>query len=249
MLDSLRLGLNALFAPQTCGLCDVWVLNMRLIPLCDTCRGGLTRINGPVCHYCGTPLPGSLIDNLARCSRCRDHPAVPVILRSWGHYEGDLRELIHLYKFRSLRRLAWPLSQILCQGLGVCFSDLEFDWLVPVPSHPSRVLDRGFDAVGLLADRLSDESGIPVFSGVIRAKMTAPQFGLSREERVRNLKGAFDIRNGQPRPQGNILIVDDILTTGTTISVLASVIEGKCRVETVGALTIARTPLFSSSAG
>ena len=48
MLDSLRLGLNALFAPQTCGLCDVWVLNHRLIPLCNTCRGGLTRINGPV---------------------------------------------------------------------------------------------------------------------------------------------------------------------------------------------------------
>ena len=62
MLDSLRLGLNALFAPQTCGLCDRWVLNHRLIPLCDTCRDGLSRITGPVCHYCGTPLPGSLID-------------------------------------------------------------------------------------------------------------------------------------------------------------------------------------------
>ena len=77
--------------------------------------------------------------------------------------------------------------------------------------------------------------------------MTAPQSGLSREERVRNLKGVFDIGNGQSPPQGNILIVDDILTTGTTISELASVIEGKCRVETLGALTIARTPLFLGS--
>ena len=247
VLDTLRLGLNALFAPQTCGLCDGWVLNHRLIPLCDTCRGGLSRITGPVCHYCGTPLPGSLIDNLARCSGCRDHPPVPVNLRAWGHYEGDLRKLIHLYKFRSLRHLAWPLSQILCQGLGVFFSDLEFDWLVPVPSHPTRVRDRGFDPVGLLAERLSDHTGIPVFSGVSRSRMTAPQFGLSREKRSLNLKGAFQIRDGQPRLQGSILIVDDILTTGTTIFELASAVEMHGRAETMAALTIARTPLFLGS--
>ncbi len=78
--------------------------------------------------------------------------------------------------------------------------------------------------------------------------MTAPQFGLSREERVRNLKGVFDIRNGQSRPQGTILIVDDILTTGSTVSELASAIEQSCRVETLAALTIARTPLYDAGA-
>ena len=245
VFDAVRLGLNALFAPQTCGLCDRWVLSPRLIPLCDNCRAGLSRITGPVCHYCGTPLPGSLIDSLARCCSCRDHPPVPANLRSWGLYEGDLRELIHLYKFRSLRHLSWPLSEILCQGLEVGFSDLEFDWLVPVPSHPSRIRDRGFDAVGLLAERLSVDTGIPVFPGVSRSRVTAPQFGLGRHERVLNLKGAFHIRDGQDRLQGSILIVDDILTTGTTILELASAIETSGRTETMAALTIARTPLFS----
>ncbi len=246
VLRSLRLGLNALFAPQTCGLCDHWVLNPRLIPLCEVCRAGLSPISGTVCHYCGTPLPGCLIDSLARCSNCRDHPPVPVNLRSWGLYEGDLRELIQLYKFGLLRHLSWPLSKLLCQGLETGFSDLEFDWLVPVPSHPSRARDRGFDAVGLLAQRLSDQTGIPVFSGASRSKMTAPQFGLGREERILNLKGAFQI-DGQTRLQRRILIVDDILTTGTTILELASAIETSGRTETIAALTIARTPLSMGS--
>ena len=244
VLDFVRLGFNALFAPETCGLCDKWVLNRRLIPLCEACRSGLRYITGPVCHYCGTPLPGSLVESLAICSACRDHPPAAVNFRSCGHYEGDLRELIHLYKFRSRRRLAWPLSRILCRGLQVHFSDLKFNWLVPVPSHPSRVLERGFDAVALLADRLSDHTGIPVFSGLERVKRTAPQFGLSREQRAGNLKGVFDMRNGDSRPSGNLLIVDDVLTTGTTMLELASVIEGRCRPESLAALTIARTPLF-----
>ena len=77
--------------------------------------------------------------------------------------------------------------------------------------------------------------------------MTAPQFGLGREERVLNLKGAFHIRDGQTRLQGTILIVDDILTTGTTIFELASAIEIDGRAETMAALTIARTPLFMGS--
>ncbi len=77
--------------------------------------------------------------------------------------------------------------------------------------------------------------------------MTAPQFGLGREERILNLKGAFHIRDGQTRLQGRILIVDDILTTGTTILELASAIETSGRAETIAALTIARTPLFVGS--
>ena len=247
LLGALQLGLKALLAPQTCGMCDRWVLNHRLIPLCDTCRAGLIRITGPVCHYCGTPLPGSLLENLARCSSCRDHPPVPLIRRSWGLYEGDLRELIHLYKFQPLKRLAWPLSQMLFQGLEAGFSDLQFDWIVPVPSHPARVRERGFDAVGLLAKRLSEQTGIPVCSGVSRSRRTAPQLGLGRVERALNVKGAFHIRDGRIRVRGSLLIVDDILTTGTTVFELASALQRQGRVEHMAALTIARTPLWAGS--
>ena len=166
-------------------------------------------------------------------------PAVPIL----GLYEGRLRDLIHLYKFRSARALAWPLSDCLQKH----FADLEFKGLVPVPSHPGRIRARGFDAVGLMARRLSRKCRVPVANALARVRATRPQFGLNGPARVRNLRGAFRMKRGEQLPVGNLLVLDDVLTTGTTISELASVIAAQRGVREVCALTLARTPLFGDS--
>ena len=192
-------------------------------------------------------MPGVLLEESGTCSGCRGQPPPLPRCRSWGLYEGRLRDLIHLYKFRSARALAWPLSDCLFECLQKHFADLEFKGLVPVPSHPGRIRARGFDAVGLMARRLSRKCRVPVANALARVRATRPQFGLNGPARVRNLRGAFRMKRGEQLPIGNLLVLDDVLTTGTTISELASVIAAQRGVREVCALTLARTPLFGDS--
>jgi ComF family protein len=126
-------------------------------------------------------------------------------------YSGTLREAIVLLKFQSVKRLSRPL--------GLLLSGLELpsvDCIVPVPLSAGGLRERGFNQSLLVARHLSRASGIPLETGVLyKKKDTPPQVGLSRNARLQNLKGAFSTR----KPiEGTVLLVDDVITTGTTIT-------------------------------
>jgi ComF family protein len=120
---------------------------------------------------------------------------------------------------------------------------VEPDWIVPVPLHPKRRLERGFDQTLLLAELLARELCRPVFRGIRRVRDTKPQFGLDVNERRRNLKNAFALEGEDWKAASSLLIVDDVMTTGTTADELSRCFRTEKEDVRIMVLTIARVPI------
>lgn len=225
----LDLGLNALF-PPTCVLCGA--PGDAGLDLCAGCRADLP-INTPACPRCAKRLPASLIDPSGvqqalhrpaamRCGACRDQP--PPYLRSHAalRYEGPVQHLIADLKFRGRLDLLRLLGHLLAQSIAASGQDRP-DLILPVPLHPKRLRERGFNQSWELARILGRTLGIAIDDHACRrTRDTAHQLGLEREQRLRNLDGAFAATralDGQ-----HIVVLDDVVTTGSTVSEIAQVL-------------------------
>jgi len=244
--DYLKLAIEAFVCPQACVLCDRWVANSDFSPLCSFCLDGIRPLRGPFCHKCGVPVPGNLLESHALCSSCREGSFRFSEARSWGLYEGELRRVIQAFKFDGHLRLVAPLADFLRQCQSEHFSNP--DCIVPVPLHPKRRRQRGFDQTLLLAKSLSAKANIPLLRCIRRARNTVPQFGLNHEDRRRNIKGAFELTKGQGLEGKSILIVDDVMTTGATVEEMCRVLQTKAKPDDVRVLTVARVSKLSYSA-
>ena len=260
---ALLLVFQALLYPQSCVLCKKWVLNDDASPLCADCLAAVPRFSvggprelgvsapsraegfelGPPCHYCGIPLPGSLIRELNVCSSCRSQPPPFDFARAHGPYQGSLRTLIRSFKFDGLRRLASPLACLLAERYRESSLGLEPRWIVPVPLHRKRKFERGFDQTLLLCRALGRRLGIGIFKGLHRLRDTAPQFGLDIRSRKDNLRGAFGLKRAQHLEGQDVLLVDDVFTTGTTVREICALLKSESRVRRILVLTLARVPL------
>jgi competence protein ComFC len=159
--------------------------------------------------------------------------------RAWGAYQGRLRSLLREFKYGGLKPLSGPLSELLETTFTLHFNQ-AFDWIAPVPLHRKRLRERGYDQALLLARGLSKKTGIPVLGGVIRNKETQPQYGLSSNERKLNTAGAFSLDRGLSLEECSILVLDDVFTTGSTVSSLCKCLRKKFPVRFIGVLTVAR---------
>ncbi|MCE5307024.1 MAG: ComF family protein [Acidobacteriales bacterium] len=147
-----------------------------------------------------------------------------------------MRELIHLFKYGRVR----PLAPVLGGFLGAALPREErFDVLVPMPLHWVRRWRRGFNQSYLLARELSRRTGIPVVGALRRKRSTASQASLSRAERRRNVRGAFEPRRDADVGGLRVLLVDDVLTTGATANACAAVLK-RAGASCVTVLTLAR---------
>lgn len=241
--NALRVAAQALFFPQRCVVCEHWVAQPDFSPLCLPCLRTLESFQVPVCQHCGTQLPGNFDDRHAACARCRERGFQFNYARASGPYEGRLRDVIRRYKFDGHRRLAAPLARRLVETYRSIDFVFEPDWIVPVPLHPKRRLQRGFDQTLLLADRLACELGVPVFTGARRVRDTKPQFGLDSQERRKNLKDAFALETHGWTSGSNLLMVDDVMTTGTTADELSRCFRSEKPEIRILVLTIARVPI------
>ena len=153
-------------------------------------------------------------------------------------YGGALRPAIHALKYRRRRRVAAPLGDMMAAHLWR--HPLRADALLPVPLHPSRQRERGYNQSELLAERVSAACGLPIIrAGLERVRATTKQArqssALARRE---NMRGAFVWRGGRlPR---HILLIDDVLTTGATLAECAAALRLAGAVE-VRALALARS--------
>ncbi len=235
---------GTVLSPQECVLCRAWVVNSGWTPLCRLCLAELQPIWQPVCHYCGVPVPGALTRQAGCCCRCRRSPPPFDWARGWGIYEGELRKLIHAFKFERQRRLAAPLGDLLADAWSRSPAGAPPDWIIPIPCHSRRRRKRGFDQSVLAARRLSRRLGRPLFHGLNRCRETLPQPGLARAERRRNLRGAFGLNNAHLLADRSVLIVDDVMTSGTTVREAAELLrrEGKCK--NLGVLVVGRAKRF-----
>ncbi len=228
-----------LLFPQTCILCGQVTINRDFSQVCSGCLEGLRPIQEPVCLVCGQPLPGGIYSFADTCSSCRSDPPAFDMARAWGPYQGELRELLRSLKYHNLKPLTRPLSGLLETVFDLQFPN-SFDFIIPVPLHKKRLAQRGYDQARLLSRELSSRTGIPTLEGVARSKDTLPQHGLSSTRRRQNMAGAFTLKKELPLENSRILVLDDVFTTGSTVSALCKCLRRRFTIEFIGVLTVAR---------
>ena len=197
-------------------------------PLCPSCRPSLDarlELRG------GTPigLPADL-------------PA-PLLQLEWcAPFNGPVRSALHALKYSGERRLAEPLGAAMARrwarvGVGA-------EVIVPVPVHAERERQRGYDQAVLIATVTARALGLPSVRALQRARVTAAQFELGRDQRQANVSGAFQVQERTPEAVAAVvgrwvLLIDDVVTTGATLAACAVALE-RAGALGVSAITVAR---------
>ncbi|MFO0751933.1 MAG: ComF family protein [Thermodesulfovibrionales bacterium] len=204
------LFLNLLF-PSRCPVCGGHSDDSRSNPLCSACWEGIERYAGPACLRCGIPTASF---HTTLCASCVQKPPPFSNTLFYGIYDGTLKEAVHLLKFGGIKRLARPLGLLLA-----ALPLPPVDAVVPVPLRKKRLQEREFNQTALLGRRLAGELDVPLLLDALeKTKETPHQTGRGREERLRNVRGAFAVpRMMAGKVEGKaLLLVDDVITTGTT---------------------------------
>lgn len=207
--------------------------------LCPDCRPKLRRPPPGACAVCARPLPAATLPPGFRCVPCREHPpGFDRLLALWS-YEPPLHGIVQGLKFERLDYLGRHLAEAIAETLWEELQD--FDAVVAVPLHWRRRLSRGYNQAERIARPLAGLLGLPLLSGLSRRRATPPQSLLGREERLANLRRAFRVpRPGRVRGL-RLLLVDDVATTGATLSAAATALKA-AGATAVTALTVGRTP-------
>lgn len=228
----LQLARSGLYRPR-CRICGWDLVHAAEKVICRDCLEKIRPATETQCRVCGKFLPAGN----DTCGACLLAP--PPFLRhvSYAAYEGTLRAVIILYKYGEVEPLKFPLAQfyqeIVERGLPQVF-----DAVVPVPADLRR--RHGFQPVRAMGRVLARRLEIAFWPGVLlKKKHTPPQVGLTQAQRKTNLDGAFALAPGKRVAGRNILLVDDVTTTGTTIGQCAAVL--KRNGARVTALTLAQT--------
>jgi ComF family protein len=215
--------------------------------LCPGCLTDLILVESPLCTGCGIPFAGRQgADHY--CGACLASGNRSGIARAPLVYDKFMSEVIHSFKYRGKIQLAEPLSELLLTAF-MFFWDIDaIDIILPVPLHPSRLRQRGFNQAYLLIGnwpRLAvrhagDLSRIQIERELlIRTTPTVPQSALGRDQRAENIKGAFDLAHKETVQEKNILLIDDVYTTGATVNECGRLLL-KCGARKVDVLTLAR---------
>jgi len=214
-------------------------MEVSRIPVCPGCLKEPQPISAEFfCVSCRTPFLNSFpLDSEGRCALCRGGLRGFDAAYCYGSYEGALRELIHLYKYGRVQTLAKPLGDLLAAALP---REERFDAVTAVPLHWRRQWQRGFNQSELLARIVAARYGIGVVRALRRVRSTKAQAGLSNTRRRENVAGAFECRRGARALQGKrILLIDDVMTTGSTAASCARVLKSAGAAK-VSLLTVAR---------
>src|SRR5207249_2750400 len=195
--------------------------------VCLPCWRTFRRLQGPCCRRCGDPVfvfEAPVPPRSFQCEECRRRERPFDRCRSAGVYDGTLREAIHRVKFDGQTALARSLGRWLARSLPGEAS--EADLVTPVPLHPRKIRERGFNQSEFLSAAVASAASLPHRARLLsKTTPTHSQTGLGRRERRRNLRGTFSLGAGVPVAGRRILLVDDIYTTGCTVEECARVLR------------------------
>ena len=204
--------------------------------LCGECHASMNLISGAVCYKCGGPL----MTEHSLCRECINSP------RIWWNkavsafrFEGGSRTLVHKFKYHGDVATLPFIAQSCKNAWEKQSGALEVDCIVPVPLHWIRRLKRGYNQTELVCNELSKCWNVPTMKLLRRVKHTQPQARLSKNKRKKNLNNAFAVREPKKVRDKSILLMDDVMTTGTTLAECAAKLV-KDGAKQVNVLTIAR---------
>jgi ComF family protein len=244
-------------------------LNISRLPVCPDCLAEIHPVRGKMCSICGERVLSAYAetdsDGLRRCPVCRrvDRPFAQAV--AYGSYDGGLRELIHLLKYNGVRPAAAVLGRMLAESwiaLEPAFERARFErglfdrstiLVIPVPLYKARRRERGFNQAELTARAALNccpaREHFQLATDLLRrTRDTHSQIGLTGPQRRENLRGAFAVTRAAEVTGRDVLLVDDVYTTGTTATECARVLR-RAGARKVWVATVARTLKLASNFG
>lgn len=237
MLTQIKETALSLLFPPVCRTCAATLPLSSGAGVCPKCASEIKPLRAPHCRTCGRTV--SQAGNI--CSECKDRTFHFDAAYAAAVYEGPMKDILQVYKFEKQRSLRNFLTDLLRAFFEKHLADMRFDAVAAVPLDSKRSLERGFNQSALLSKALSKKIGLPEMSGKIKRKPSAiPQSLLGKTERKENVKNAFYVSHGGAFKGLNILLVDDILTTGQTASECARILKKDGEARSVTVLACAR---------
>ena len=215
--------------PQHCYHCGRPIASAGRGSFCDSCWGLIRFIAPPYCLCCGKPFRSPIAFTYSpeyRCGACRAQPPHFDHARAIGRYEGPLRQAIHQLKYRGKLHLKQPLLRLALEHFDAQFPGTVFDAIIPVPLHRERLMQREFNQATVFASGVAHYLNVPVLEGLlVRVRSTRPQVELSGSERRQNVKQAFAVTDAAALKDKQVLVVDDVFTTGATLGEIARTLK------------------------
>jgi len=233
----LRALLDLLF-PPLCHACRSFIPQAGELLICPGCLDKVSFVLSPLCTVCGAPFATERGADHT-CGACLAHPSA-YSCRSAAMLAGPVQELIHRFKYGGRVHLAQPLGVLTAAALMDFGREAAPELIVPVPLHRKRLRQRGYNQSQLLGKVLEKQWGAPLEIGNLRRiRWTEPQTGLDAGDRVSNVRGAFAVKDAGRLQGKRVLLVDDVLTTGSTMRECAEALR-EAGVAAVCAVTVAR---------
>ena len=235
-----------LIYPPRCHICKKFLWENRVekdhkeLLFCQPCFDGFPEITSSLCPICGRPL-AALDEEDHVCEDCLrkrpffDKAGAPYL------YEGGLMSAIHQFKYDGKSYMAGSLGHLLALFARKWSKEIDDCLIMPVPLHPKRLRERGFNQSLLLARYMASMLVAELdFLSLRRIRYTRLQTGLKSNERRKNVRRAFELKDRQPVKGRTIVLVDDVATTGNTLNECARVLK-KAGCDKVFCLVLART--------
>jgi len=244
---AIKTAAESLFAalfPSDCRICQSPLTSIASLPVCEPCLAQVVPLDGVLCRVCGEKLFSSFVNtgDGPLCGMCRR--AAPQFRRAvaYGAYDGALRELIHLFKYQGIKPAGKLLGCLLNQTVTeMALTDSLI--VIPVPLWSGKRQTRGFNQAEAIARAfcaLQQSGSIQLDTAILaRTRDTASQTGLTRHQRRANVRGAFTVLKPERIKDRSVLIVDDVMTTGTTAGECARVLR-RAGAKEVFVATVAR---------
>ena len=211
-----------LIYPKICFSCRKPLDSKTSIYLCPACLKKISFHEPPFCNYCGCQVDSAEIEECPYCSSQGYN-----FTRGYSVFSYDTlgKECIHDLKYKSCTYLAGSLAQIMADFSRKYIKTNYIDLIVPIPLHWKKLRDRSFNQTELLANSLGKKLNIPVISVLKRIVHNPAQVDLPREKRLKNVKGIFACVRASNVLGKNVLLIDDVFTTGATLNECARVLK------------------------
>lgn len=228
--------INIIF-PITCTSCGIDLPIDDSLRVCVVCKNNIKAIDNSYCCKCGLFLP----DGGENCFFCLQKPKYYFeFIRSYGIYDGVLKKLIQRFKYNNKDYLGKFLGELMISTINNCDELIMADCIIPVPMHWFKKLTRGYNQTELLAKHISQHFDKPLLLNTLsRNKLSGSQVKLQRLKRIENIKGCFNINKREEIKGKDVLLIDDVATTCSTLNECAKTLR-KAGASKVYCLTTAR---------
>ncbi|MGB2980072.1 MAG: ComF family protein [Candidatus Zixiibacteriota bacterium] len=212
--------------PQTCPICRN-PLKREEKDVCEECWKALALLPSPYCPYCKSFLEGADEITNHQCAYLRKPKDRRILaVRSLGIFDDYYQKLVHRLKYDKKIHLGKRLAQKLGESISQEKDFAGCDMVIPVPLHRARQRERGFNQSEVLAEGISQATGLPLARDVLkRKKNTKDQTYLNAQQRAENVKGAFVVTQPERISDKKVILVDDVMTTGATLNECARMLQ------------------------